>query len=118
MQKHQDGDRLSWGDTVFLHLEREGMPLNVAYLCVFDGEIPFEDCLQFVESKLPLIPRYLKRVVPPPFNVGHSITLFRPQISALISSTRSNAELKGWKNPSSQNRKAECRKRLNLARAN
>jgi diacylglycerol O-acyltransferase len=70
MQKHQDGDRLSWGDTVFLHLEREGMPLNVACLCVFDGEIPFEDCLQFVESKLPLIPRYLKRVVPPPFNVG------------------------------------------------
>jgi len=27
---HKQGDRLSWGDTVFLHLEREGMPLNVA----------------------------------------------------------------------------------------
>ena len=70
MQSQQHGDRLSWGDTVFLHLEREGMPLNVACVCVFEGEIPFEACLQFVESKLPLIPRYLKRVVPPPFNIG------------------------------------------------
>ncbi len=70
MQNLQQGDRLSWGDTVFLHLEREDMPLNVACLCVFEGEIPFEDCVQFVESKLPLIPRYLKRVVPPPLNIG------------------------------------------------
>src|ERR1019366_4359344 len=70
MQNHQQGDRLSWGDTVFLHLEREGMPLNVACVCVFDGEIPFQACIQFIESKLPLIPRYLKRVVPPPLNIG------------------------------------------------
>jgi diacylglycerol O-acyltransferase len=70
MQSQQQGDRLSWGDTVFLHLEREGMPLNVACVCVFEGEIPFEACCQFVKSKLPLIPRYLKRVVPPLFNIG------------------------------------------------
>ncbi len=70
MQNDQQGDRLSWGDTVFLHLEREGMPLNVACVCVFEGKIPFEACVQFVESKLPLIPRYLKRVVPPLLNIG------------------------------------------------
>ncbi len=70
MQRDQQSDRLSWGDTVFLHLEREGMPLNVACLCVFDGNIPFGNCVRFVESKLPLIPRYLKRVVPPPFDIG------------------------------------------------
>ncbi len=70
MQNDQQGDRLSWGDTVFLHLERENMPLNVACVCVFEGKLPFEDCVQFVESKLPLIPRYLKRVVPPPLNLG------------------------------------------------
>ena len=63
-------DRLSWGDTVFLNLEREGMPLNVACVCVFEGDIPFKDCVQFVESKLPLIPRYLKRLVAPPLNIG------------------------------------------------
>jgi diacylglycerol O-acyltransferase / wax synthase len=70
MQNHRQSDRLSWGDTVFLHLEREGMPLNVASICMLEGEVSFEDCLQFVESKLPLLPRYLKRVVAPPLNIG------------------------------------------------
>lgn len=70
MQSRQQTDRLSWGDTVFLHLEREGMPLNVASICLFEGEISFRDCVRFVESKLPLLPRYLKRVVPAPFGVG------------------------------------------------
>jgi len=57
MRNHQTTDRLSWGDTVFLNLEREGMPLNVACVCVLDGEIAFEDYIRFVESRLPLIPR-------------------------------------------------------------
>jgi len=71
MQTQQlGGDRLSWGDTVFLHLEREGMPLNVACVCVFEGKVPFKACVQAVESKLPLIPRYLKRLVPPFLNIG------------------------------------------------
>ena len=70
MPNHQPGDRLSWGDTVFLNLERDGMPLNVACLCVLEGEIAFEEYLRFVESRLPLIPRFLKRVVPPPLNIG------------------------------------------------
>jgi diacylglycerol O-acyltransferase / wax synthase len=70
MQNQQQGDRLSWGDTVFLHLEREGMPLNVACVCIFEGEVAFKDLIHSIESKLPLLPRYLKRVVAPPFNVG------------------------------------------------
>lgn len=70
MHNHHQSDRLSWGDTVFLHLEREGMPLNVASICIFDGEIAFQDCVRFVESKLPLLPRYFKRVVPAPFGLG------------------------------------------------
>lgn len=70
MQNHQHGDRLSWGDSVFLNLERDGMPLNVAGVSILEGNIQFESFLRFVESKLPLIPRYLKRVTAPPFNVG------------------------------------------------
>lgn len=70
MQSVPQSDRLSWGDTVFLHLEREDMPLNVASVCIFEGDISFKDCLQFVESKLPLLPRYMKRVVAAPFGVG------------------------------------------------
>ena len=39
MQNHPQADRLSWGDSVFLNLEREGMPLNVACVCVLEGDI-------------------------------------------------------------------------------
>jgi diacylglycerol O-acyltransferase / wax synthase len=70
MRNHSSEDRLSWGDSVFLNLEREGMPLNVACVSVLEGDIPFDDYLRFVESRLPLIPRYLKRVVAPPLNAG------------------------------------------------
>ena len=70
MQNGSQSDRLSWGDTVFLNLEREGMPLNVASVCILEGKISFRSFSQSVESKLPLLPRYLKRVVAPPFNIG------------------------------------------------
>jgi len=66
----QQSDRLSWGDTVFLHLERDGMPLNVASVCTFEGDLSLADCVKSVQSKLPLIPRYLKRVVSAPFGLG------------------------------------------------
>jgi len=79
MQKHQQSDRLSWGDTVFLHLEREGMPLNVACVSVFEGQISFEQCVHFMEAKLLLIPRYLKRVVPAPFGLGLPTWEFDPE---------------------------------------
>jgi len=66
----QDCDRLSWGDALFLYLEREGMPLNIASVSVFEGAISLAACRRFIESKLPLVPRYLQRVVAPPFNIG------------------------------------------------
>ena len=77
--KHQHGDRLSWGDSVFLNLERDGMPLNVACICVLEGDIRFGTYLQFVESRLPLIPRYLMRVVAPPLNIGLPIWDYDPK---------------------------------------
>src|SRR5579863_3800935 len=78
MRNQQSGDRLSWGDSVFLNLERAGMPLNVACVCVLEGEIEFDEYLRFVEARLPLIPRYLKRVVAPPLNVGLPIWDYDP----------------------------------------
>jgi diacylglycerol O-acyltransferase / wax synthase len=79
MQNHSQSDRLTWGDTVFLHLEREGMPLNVASVCTFEGEFPLNDCLQFIESKLPLLPRYMKHVMPAPFGLGLPSWEFDPE---------------------------------------
>jgi len=78
MRNHLGGERLSWGDTVFLNLERSGMPLNVACVSLFDGNIVFDDYLRFVQSRLPLIPRYLMRVVPPPLNAGLPTWEFDP----------------------------------------
>jgi WS/DGAT/MGAT family acyltransferase len=46
------------------------MPLNMASVFVFEGAISADSYKRFIESRLPLIPRFLKRVVPPPFNLG------------------------------------------------
>ena len=65
-----EGDRLSWGDALFLYLERSGMPLNIASLSLFEGKISLGACTEFVASKLPFLPRYYQRVVVPPLNIG------------------------------------------------
>jgi diacylglycerol O-acyltransferase / wax synthase len=63
-------ESLSWGDAIFLYLEREGAPLHIASVNVFEGRISLASCRRFIESKLPLIHRYRQRVVAAPFNVG------------------------------------------------
>lgn len=66
----EDNDRLSWGDSLFVYLERDGTPLNMAAITVFEGDIDADKCGRFIETKLPLIPRYRQRVVIPPLNMG------------------------------------------------
>lgn len=70
MNTDHNHELLSYGDALFLYLEREGMPLNVAVVAQFAGEIALDDCIAFVESKLPVLPRYRQRVLMPPFNIG------------------------------------------------
>jgi diacylglycerol O-acyltransferase len=70
MPHHREDNRLSSGDALFLYLEREGMPLNVASVSVFEGAISLQACMRFIESKLPSIPRYRQRVVAPPYGLG------------------------------------------------
>src|ERR1035441_11068190 len=64
------GNSLSWGDTFFLYLEREGQPINVACTCELEGALSLRACTKFVESKLDLIPRYKQRAVFPQYNLG------------------------------------------------
>jgi diacylglycerol O-acyltransferase / wax synthase len=66
----ENDDRLSWGDSVFLYLEREGMPMNMASVSVLEGHVPTATYRRFIESRLPLVPRYLKRVLIPPLHLG------------------------------------------------
>lgn len=61
---------LSFGDALFLYLEREGAPINIAAVMIFEGKMTLARCKAFVELKLPLIPRWLQRVAMPPLNLG------------------------------------------------
>ncbi len=70
MSQARRDNSLSWGDTFFLYLEREGQPLNVACTCEFEGTISLDACRKYVESKLDLIPRYKQRAIFPAFNMG------------------------------------------------
>ena len=68
----------SWGDALFLYIERPGQPLSIACVSIFEGAIPLKACRDFVESKLPQIPRYRQHVVFPPFNLGLPSWQFDP----------------------------------------
>jgi WS/DGAT/MGAT family acyltransferase len=67
----QASDRLTSEDAAFLYFEKDEMPLHIGSVSIFDGDIPFETLVEFVESRLPLIPRYRQRLVVPPFHIGH-----------------------------------------------
>src|SRR5579862_273910 len=69
----------SWGDALFLYIERPGQPLSIACVSVFEGAIPLKQVRDMVESKLPLIPRYRQHVVFPPFNIGLPSWQFDPK---------------------------------------
>src|SRR4051794_33592055 len=71
MTNGTDKKHLSAGDTLFLFLERDWSPLSIASVMEFEGAFRLSRCLQFVQSKLPLIPRYTQRVVFPPLNSGY-----------------------------------------------
>lgn len=70
MTNGRDGDHLSWGDALFLYLERAGMPLNIACVSIFDGPISLNACIRSLEAKLTLLPRYYQRIVTPPLDIG------------------------------------------------
>ena len=69
---------LSFLDAFFLYLEQPGVPLNVASISLFEGTISLKQCMDYVESKLPFIPRFLQRVVPSPLGIGAPTWQFDP----------------------------------------
>ena len=98
----ENGDRLSWGDSVFLYLEREGMPMNMASVSVLEGHVPTATYRRFVASRLPLVPRYLKRVLIPPLHLGLPTWDWDPEfdikrhVRAVTLKRGSMAELKAY----------------------
>jgi diacylglycerol O-acyltransferase len=72
------GGRLSAQDALFVYLEKKEMPLHIASISTFDGPIPYKRLMAWVESKLPLIPRYRQRLAFPPYYIGHPTWEFDP----------------------------------------
>jgi len=70
MPDTQVNECLSTADAFFLYVEQPGVPTNVASISVFEGTINLAECTRYIDSKLPLFPRFLQRVVPPPFGIG------------------------------------------------
>ncbi len=79
MMNGADNNSFSWGDALFLHVERPGQPLNIAGVSIFEGEIKLAQCRAYIESKLPLIPRYRQHVVSASFDLGLPHWEFDPQ---------------------------------------
>lgn len=74
-------DRLSGQDASFLHLEGEHSPMHVGSLAVFEGA-PFFDAAggfrldearELIESRLPLVPRFRRKLMEVPFGQGRPI---------------------------------------------
>ncbi len=65
------GRRLGAQDAAFLYFERKEAPMHIGSIGVFEGEMSYERFVDAIAAKLHLIPRYLQRAVPAPFNIGH-----------------------------------------------
>jgi len=92
MPRSYSGDRLSAEDAVFLYSETDQAPLHIGSVSIFDGPIPFEACVDYIASRLPLIPRYRQRIVTPPFHFGHPTWEADPEFD--IRNHVHNAQLK------------------------
>jgi WS/DGAT/MGAT family acyltransferase len=74
-------DRLTALDESFLHLERPDTPMHVGAVAVLergpfhdaDGRFRLDDVRALVASRLQLIPRFRKRVMPVPFGRGRPV---------------------------------------------
>jgi diacylglycerol O-acyltransferase / wax synthase len=65
------GDRLTGLDTSFLHLEDASAHMHVASVMLFEGPPPpYDELLDAIERRLPLVPRYRQRLAFVPLGQG------------------------------------------------
>ncbi len=67
-------DRLTPLDTTFLLLERDGQPMHIGGLMVFEGPAPSYDQLcAYLDSRLDQVPRYRQRIQSVPLDLGQPV---------------------------------------------
>jgi diacylglycerol O-acyltransferase len=71
IMKQELNRRLSSLDSAFLYLERKECPMHIGSTSIFEGKLKHRDLVKHIEDRLFLLPRYLQKVVPDPFNLAH-----------------------------------------------
>lgn len=71
MQPAKLSHRLTTQDATFLYGESESAPLHFSGLATFEGSIDFAKLRDYMERRLPLLPRFRQRLVFAPFNLAH-----------------------------------------------
>ena len=78
MSEEKLNHRLSPMDAFFLYAETDEMPMHIGASQIYEGQIDYEKFKETIDARLHQIPRYLQRVVPAPFNLGHPTWEFDP----------------------------------------
>jgi WS/DGAT/MGAT family acyltransferase len=78
MFSQQLNHRLGPEDNSFLIYDTEASPMNIGAVSVFAGDIARDEFIEYVRSKMHLVPRYEQIVVPTPFGIGRPTWEFDP----------------------------------------
>lgn len=71
MKQPELNRRMTSLDAAFLYLERKECPMHIGSTSVFEGKLTRRDLIKHIGERLHLVPRYLQKVVPDPFIIGH-----------------------------------------------
>ena len=71
MAMGNEHDHMSALDALFLYIESDVAPMHIGGVNLYKGHIPFKKYVDFLESKLHLIPRYRQRAAAVPLGIGH-----------------------------------------------
>ena len=71
MKQPELNHRLTSLDAAFLYLEKKECPLHIGSTSIFEGKITRRNLIKHIGDRLHLVPRYLQKVVPDPFLIGH-----------------------------------------------
>ena len=71
MKQPELNRRLTSMDAAFLYLEKKECPMHIGSTSIFESKLNLKDFTRHIEARLHLVPRYLQKVTPDPFHIGH-----------------------------------------------
>ncbi len=65
-------------DGAFYYVESQKTPMNIGAVCIFDGILPFDELVKFVDSRIYRAPIYQQKIVQAPMSLGQPTWMFDP----------------------------------------